>query len=96
MSSIYFSCVQGYSTKTAIPTHLANELIFHFGEEADCIMSICRYLNERRLNGDGQTQKRSATEAPLDGQPTSGKRPRGRPKGSKNRAKGAVNPSEGA
>ncbi|KIM86318.1 hypothetical protein PILCRDRAFT_65167 [Piloderma croceum F 1598] len=53
-----------------------------------------QYLNERRLNGDGQAQKRSATETPLDGQPASGKRPRGRPKGSKNRAKGAVNPSE--
>jgi len=48
-----------------------------------------QYLNERRLNGDGHTQKRNATEMPLDGQPASGKRPRGRPKGSKNRAKGA-------
>jgi hypothetical protein len=48
-----------------------------------------QYLNERRLNGDGNAQKRSSTEVPLDGQPTPGKRPRGRPKGSKNKSKGA-------
>ncbi|KZP05412.1 hypothetical protein FIBSPDRAFT_877560 [Athelia psychrophila] len=60
-----------------------------------------QYLNQRRLDGNaqadeghgsGQTpqqiQKRSATEAPVDGQPTPGKRPRGRPKGSKNKTKG--------
>jgi hypothetical protein len=48
-----------------------------------------QYLNERRLHGDGNAQKRSSTEVPLDGQPTSGKRPRGRPKGSKNKTRGA-------
>ena len=61
---------------------------------ADCVISVSpnyRYLNERRLNGDGNnTQKRNATEAPLDGQTASGKRPRGRPKGSKNRTKGGA------
>ncbi|KAF7986600.1 hypothetical protein HWV62_26380 [Athelia sp. TMB] len=55
-----------------------------------------QYLNQRRLDGNtqddghGQTPqaKRSATEAPADGQPAPGKRPRGRPKGSKNKTKG--------
>jgi len=52
-----------------------------------------RYLNERRLNGnENQTTaglgKRPAFEHP-DDQPISGKRPRGRPKGSKNKAKTA-------
>jgi len=49
-----------------------------------------QYLNERRLNGDGSSQKRSAIDMPIEGQTASGKRPRGRPKGSKNRAKGAA------
>lgn len=52
-----------------------------------------QYLNERRLNGnENQTTaglgKRPAFEHP-DDQPISGKRPRGRPKGSKNKAKTA-------
>lgn len=55
-----------------------------------------QYLNERRLNGDGNALKRSSTEVPLDGQPTSGKRPRGRPKGSKNKTKGAADLSGAA
>lgn len=55
-----------------------------------------RYLNERRLNGN-ETQapsgaaKRPASDPP-EGQPVTGKRPRGRPKGSKNKTKS----SEGA
>ncbi|EGN95722.1 hypothetical protein SERLA73DRAFT_142623 [Serpula lacrymans var. lacrymans S7.3] len=43
-----------------------------------------QYLNERRLNG-GDAQKRSASDIPLESQSNTGKRPRGRPKGSKNR-----------
>ncbi|KAF9446410.1 hypothetical protein P691DRAFT_673687 [Macrolepiota fuliginosa MF-IS2] len=50
-----------------------------------------QYLNERRLNGNESqassgSAKRPATEQP-EGQPATGKRPRGRPKGSKNKAK---------
>jgi len=53
-----------------------------------------QYLNERRLNGNGDntntssSTKRAAGEVQLEGPPGSGKRPRGRPKGSKNRTKG--------
>ncbi len=44
-----------------------------------------RYLQERRLGAD-QNNKRAADETLGEGaQGTSGKRPRGRPKGSKNR-----------
>ena len=77
---------------------------FHFcflhlicGSDATIEPSI-RYLNERRLNGnEGQStsastagKRPSAELGQLDGQPSSGKRPRGRPKGSKNRAKAAA------
>jgi hypothetical protein len=46
-----------------------------------------RYLQERRLGAD-QNNKRAADETLVEAshQVTSGKRPRGRPKGSKNRA----------
>lgn len=52
-----------------------------------------QYLNERRLNGNENANsagsaKRAATEHP-EGQQVTGKRPRGRPKGSKNKAKSA-------
>jgi len=51
-----------------------------------------RYLNERRLNGnEAQTsagaKRGSADTGHMDGQINAGKRPRGRPKGSKNRSK---------
>jgi hypothetical protein len=40
-----------------------------------------RYLRDRRVNGE----KRTASDGPTDVQPVTTKRPRGRPKGSKNR-----------
>lgn len=54
------------------------------------IIMIIRYLHERRLGAD-QNNKRAADETLVEGaasggsQGTSTKRPRGRPKGSKNR-----------
>jgi hypothetical protein len=49
------------------------------------IAGSLRYLHERRLGAD-QNNKRAADETIVEGsQGTSGKRPRGRPKGSKNR-----------
>lgn len=52
-----------------------------------------RYLNERRLNGNDDQPTPSPLKRPATEQPESpvvtGKRPRGRPKGSKNKAKSA-------
>jgi hypothetical protein len=49
------------------------------------IGGVIRYLQERRLGTD-QNHKRAADESPCEGsQGSCGKRPRGRPKGSKNR-----------
>ena len=49
------------------------------------LSGINRYLQERRLGAE-QNNKRAVEEVMLDGTPaTSAKRPRGRPKGSKNR-----------
>ena len=49
----------------------------------DLPFSTCvnRYLRDRRVNGE----KRTASDGPTDNQPVTTKRPRGRPKGSKNR-----------
>jgi hypothetical protein len=53
---------------------------------ANGVFPVNRYLQERRL-GVEQNNKRPAEEMLLDGTPASStKRPRGRPKGSKNRA----------
>ena len=51
-----------------------------------------RYLTDRRLSGDPNAsnstiQKRSVVEVPSGGDGTPGKRPRGRPKGSRNKNK---------
>ncbi|RDB22251.1 hypothetical protein Hypma_010767 [Hypsizygus marmoreus] len=47
-----------------------------------------QYLTERRLGGNDSGMKRSSEDvANIEGQPSAGKRPRGRPKGSKNRSK---------
>lgn len=61
-------------------------------------MSNNRYLNDRRLNGpvDMTTghfvagTKRASVEPPTLDVNSSGKRPRGRPKGSKNKSKGSA------
>lgn len=54
-----------------------------------CLTRPIRYLQERRLGAD-QNGKRAPDEMVVDGvhgtQGTTTKRPRGRPKGSKNRA----------
>ncbi|KAI6005763.1 hypothetical protein EDD15DRAFT_2154709 [Pisolithus albus] len=50
-----------------------------------------QYLRERRMNGE----KRTTSDTPPDVQPGTAKRPRGRPKGSKNRGSKASGGSSG-
>jgi len=87
---------------TQIWPHDASRIILQFSSSLCLFCTLCanpigsvynRYLNERRLNGN-ESQitaglgKRPASELP-DGQLISSKRPRGRPKGSKNKVKPA-------
>lgn len=47
-------------------------------------------MHERRVNGDKRPALELGVGAGIDGQTSLGKRPRGRPKGSKNRTKAGV------